>query len=163
MCGMLLLILLAVGIGFLLPEQFEGSHTITVPQPREAVWQAVRDYTRYPVAGANTRAVEQLGPAERPEWREDLDQASFIVRTVDVREPAHLVREIRGVNMPLDARFTVELLTVGEGTKVTATQRVTVSGVAWEVPFSRLIHFFGGAERWALDYLEFLERGLGAR
>ena len=159
--GLLLFILLAAGVGFLLPSEFEGAHAITLPQEPREVWAAVADFQRFPVAGRHTEAVERL-PNETglPVWREDLGEISLEVRTLSSDAPDRVVRRLRGLGTPLDAEFSVELVQVPGGTKVTATQHVTVEGSSWAVPFSRWTHLLSGAERWAMDYLGFLREGL---
>lgn len=161
LCALFLLILLVIGIGFLLPAEYEGAHDLTLERPPEEVWEAVSDFRRYPIAGRNTRSVEELsGEPGLPVWREDLGQVSLRIRTLRATAPRHLEREIRGIGSPLEARFTLELIPVAGGTKVSARQRVQVEGYDLAVPFARLVHYFGGAERWTRDYLEFLEQGL---
>lgn len=163
LCGLFGLILLAIAVGFLLPAEYTGSHAVTVSRTPAEVWAAVIDFRRYPIAGGNTRAVAALPGAEGlPQWREDLGRdVSLAVRTTRRSEPAHLELAISGMNTPLEAQFTLELIPVDGGTKISAMQRVEVRGSSMTVPFARLVHFFGGAEQWARDYLSFLERGLG--
>lgn len=161
LCGLFGLILLAIGIGFLLPKEYQGSHSAVLPHPPELVWSAINDFRRYPISGSSARAVEELaGEPDAPSWREDLGQVSLHVRTLRRVEPTHLERGVRGMNTPLEARFRLELIPVTEGTKLTVTQQIEVRGATLGVPFARLIYFFGGAEQWARDYVGFLERGL---
>ena len=161
LCALFGLLVLVLLIGYLLPVSYQGSHSALLPHPPEVVWRAVDDFARYPVAGASALSVERLASEpDAPAWREDLGQVSLHVRTTRRVEPTHLEREVRGRNTPLEARFRLESLAVPEGTKLTATLEVDVRGANLGVPFARLVFTFGGARKWAQDYVEFLEQGL---
>lgn len=161
LCGLFGLLVLVLLIGYLLPVSYQGSHSAVLLQSPDVVWRALDDFERYPVAASGALAVERLSSdPDAPAWREDLGQVSLHVRTTRRVEPTHLVREIRGRNTPLEARLRLESLAAPEGTKLTATLEVDVRGASLGVPFARLVFTFGGARKWAQDYVEFVQRGL---
>lgn len=162
MLVLLVMILAAAGVGFLLPAEYDGAYSLVLPQPPETVWRAVRDFERYPCGAASVRAIERLPDRSGlPCWREDLGRTSFEVCTVEVVEGRRIVRELRDLTVPMQARFTIELRPHGEGTRIEVAQHLAIAGGTWHVPFFRLtMHFLQGARRGAQVYLERLRDGL---
>lgn len=162
MLALLVMILVAAGIGFLLPAQYDGAYSLDLPQPPETVWRAVCDFERYPCGAGSVRAVERLPDREgMPCWREDLGSTSFEVCTAAVVEGRRIVRELRDLSVPMQARFTIELRPQGQGTRIEVAQHLSIRGGTWHVPFFRLtMYFLEGARRGAEVYLERLRDGL---
>jgi uncharacterized protein YndB with AHSA1/START domain len=150
------LVLAVLVAGLFVPESHEAVVTVRLGRPPADVWAVITDFGKLPEWNPDVTATERLLDRDgRETWREDYDGFPATVVTTASEPPARLVREI----LPEGAFFgtwTWELAAEGEGTRLTITERGTVSN-----PFFRGMMVFHDNSRTARDYAAALARRLG--
>jgi uncharacterized protein YndB with AHSA1/START domain len=119
------IVLLAVGVGALLPREHQVSRRITLRQPAELVWNVITDYPSSPSWRTDIARVEPLPDrAGHPIWREiDKHGGGVSYETIASDPPKKLERKIVDEGLPYGGTWTFELRPTAGGTEVRITER----------------------------------------
>lgn len=149
-------------VGRFLPKEFTGRAERTLRQPPDAVWAALRDFQKNPLAAGVCRKVEPLGvTGGLASWREDLGSSRVTVTTVEAVEPNRLVVAAVDDVVPLRMRWEYTLTPVEGGTRVAIASSGTVEDGTWHVPMFRcILHLMGGADSGPAAHLQALDNNL---
>ena len=137
---LLLVVLFDIGLllGMRLPREHTVVRTMRLGAPRQAVWQAITDFSKQTEWRANLKSVERLPDRDGlPVWRESYKRmGSETLVTEQFIPPTYLVRTIADDKGPMSGSWEFSLLTnpVGGGTAITLTERGSVRN-----PFVRFI------------------------
>ena len=137
---LLLVVLFDIGLllGMRLPREHTVVRTMRLGAPRQAVWQAITDFSKQPEWRANLKSVERLPDRDGlPVWRESYKRmGSETLVTEQFIPPTYLVRTIADDKGPMSGSWEFSLLTnpVGGGTAISLTERGSVRN-----PFVRFI------------------------
>jgi hypothetical protein len=137
---------------FVLPESYEATVRATYRSPPPAVWAAIQDYKRHPMAGSQVRAVEPL-PDENglPVWKEDLGATQLIVRTLEADAPHTLKRTLQDTVVPMTAVSNMTFAPDGEGCTVVGYGKTTVRNGTFHVPIFRIVLSLRGQRSSVVD------------
>jgi uncharacterized protein YndB with AHSA1/START domain len=143
-------------VGRFMSPEYGGEVERTVGAPPAAVFAALSDYAALPHAGAMCKKVAALPDGgDLPAWTEDLGQSVVTVRTLEAEAPRRIVREMSDSVVPMKARWELDLVPDGAGTRVVLRHRGRIDDGSWHVPYFRfLVKALGMADRGARQYLE---------
>lgn len=121
--GIVALVLL---VGSLLPREHVAASSIVLRQPRETVWQAVRDIGSAAHWWKEVKTTQRAPNTQGRECWEQVLKNGFTLRLIvtEERPPERLVTMIdAAANAPFGGTWTYELAKVDGGTKLTVTER----------------------------------------
>lgn len=160
--GLVVLVLLVFAVGFMLPERYDATVSVTFTSPPEKVWAAISDYETHPMTGTQRKSTQtQSEEGGLPVWVEDLGPTKVTVRTLSATAPTHMKRHMLDsvVRMNVDCDFRIE--PANGGTRVTATSQTTVPSGNWRAPLFRVTMKVGGGEKGMRDYWSSIGKTLG--
>jgi len=160
--GLALLLLIVFAVGFMLPERYDATVSVTFTSPPEKVWAAVSDYETHPMTGTQRKSTQKQ-PEEGglPVWVEDLGATKVTVRTLSATAPTHVKRNMTDsvVHIRVDSEFRIE--PADGGARVTATSRTIVPSGNWRAPLFRVTLKMGGGEKGLRDYWSSIGKTIG--
>ena len=162
--GLVGLFVLISILGRILPGDFAATVETTLPHAPQAVWDAIADFKRHPLAGGMARGVEVEEPDEGtngPQWVEDIGSSNVRIRTKSADAPTALVRTMEDLVVPMTATWTYTLTPDGEGTRLKLESKTRVDLGTWHAPIFRvLIRLFNGVEKGVRHYVARLKQSL---
>ena len=154
-----LLVAIALGVGYSLPRAHVARRTVVIPASRDSVWRTITDVANYPSWRSDVKKVELLrSPSGRVAWREGSGGDALPMETVESEEPSRLVVRIASDSLPFGGTWTYELVSQGTGTAVTITE----AGVVHNPIFRFVARYVMGHTKTIDDYLRALGRKFGA-
>lgn len=154
--GLFLLVLL---VGSLLPRSHSASAAITIPEMRDSVWSAVRNFGAYDDWWPQAVSVERRSDGDREIWlQRDTHDQTLPIEVVDSEPPRWLVTRIADPSLPFGGTWTYQLETTSTGTRLTLTE----SGEIYNPIFRFLARFVFGYHANIESYLTALARRFGA-
>lgn len=156
--GLVVLVLVVLGIGWMLPVDHTATVSRVVAGPPEAVWSVMTRPEDFPAWRPGVDGVEVLpDPGGLPVWRESAATGSMTLEVTEMHPPTRLVTRIADEGLPFGGTWTYELEEEGAGTRVTITEDGEVYS-----PFFRFVsRFIIGYEGTMRAYLEGLEERMG--
>ena len=153
------LVVLMALVGVMLPRQHVAGVSVTLRQPAESVWQAMRDFggvTRWwPDMKSSERTADSGG---RERWAQAMGGFKMAL-IIDAEEPPR--RLVTRIDSPPGAPFgggwTYEITPSGEGCRLTLTERGWIANPM----FRFLSRFVFGYYRTQESYLRALGRRFG--
>jgi uncharacterized protein YndB with AHSA1/START domain len=148
---------LVVVTGALLPRKHHATRRVEFHQPREAVWQAITDYEKFPEWRPTVKRVEPL-PASggKPAWRETDSHGQVLpMEVIDWTPPARMAVRIADPNLPFGGTWTNENEPIQGGSAL----RITEDGEIYNPIFRFMARFVFGYTATKDDNL----KALGAR
>lgn len=151
-------VLLAFGVGSLLPREHVATSAITLRQAPESVWAVVRDLSTTPrwwdEVTTSTRVADDAG---REVWHQGTGSFSMNLVVADATEPVRLVTAIDGgADAAFGGTWTHNLVRVSGGTRVIVTEAGWVAN-----PLFRVLTRLMGYHRTLDSYLAALGRRFG--
>ena len=155
--GLLLLGVLAWGVGRSLPPDHSVTVVDTLAAAPDSTWDALTDVWAYPQWRPGVDAVEIIALDGRPAWREQGPSGEFTFEIVDVDPPHHMVTRLAGADLPVGGTWSWSLRPEGDGTIVEVREEGTIRS-----PIQRfLAHFVTGHADSMESYLEALAHRVG--
>lgn len=110
-------------VGALLPPGHVARASITLDQPAESVWSAIRDLEAYPEWWPHVEAMNRIPDRRRETWSQTDKYGNEIPVEVVESEPARrLVTRIADDDLPFGGTWTYELTTSVSGTTLSLTE-----------------------------------------
>ena len=130
------ILILIVVIGALLPQEYYVSHTITLQQPVEVVWNVI---TGPPNWRPDIRGYQELPPQDGHRmWREtDKNGQTITYEVIGAAPPRRLITHIADLKLPFGGTWTYELDPRESGCKLTIIERGEVYN-----PLFRFVSWF---------------------
>lgn len=149
--ALLALVGTVVIVGLCLPETYRAKGRADLSLSPEALWAALQDVERHPLAASMARGVTREGETA---WVEDLGSTSVRWETVEADRPRRLVRVGRDSVVPMTARWELVIEPLDGGSRLWIDARIDLRRGTWHVPIFRvLITLTRGAERGVEQYL----------
>ena len=148
---------LAAVAGYLIPQTRITSRSAVVPWRLTRVWDAITAVAEFPRWRRGVRRVEVLPAIDgRPAWRERVRHGTVSCRVDEMTPPLRLVVRLTAPGITYSGTWTYELAEVGDGTRITITERGEIVHPMWR-GIARFAFGYGGN----LDaYLSALDRAL---
>jgi uncharacterized protein YndB with AHSA1/START domain len=148
---------LVVVAGALLPRKHHATRRAQFHQPREAVWQAITDYEKFPEWRPTVKRVEPLQASDgKPAWRETDGHGQVLpMEVTEWTPPARMAVRIADPNLPFGGTWTYVIEPVESGSAL----RITEDGEVYNPIFRFMARFVFGYTATMDDYL----KALGAR
>lgn len=155
------LLLLALLVGMMLPEEHTARAAARVPGSPDEVWTAMTEAEAFPEWRPGVQAVEVLDRDSEGavRWTERARAGSMTLEVVERRPGERLVLRIADPDLPFGGRWTYELEPDGAGTRV----RITEDGEIYNPIFRFMARYVLGYEATMRDYLEGLERRMAGK
>lgn len=116
-------LLLLTLVGVLLPPGHVARASITLDQPADSVWSAIRDLQAYPEWWPQVEAVNRIPDRRHETWSQRDKYGNDIPIEVVESEPARrLVTRIAADDLPFGGTWTYELTTSVRGTTLSLTE-----------------------------------------
>lgn len=151
-------LLVAAGIGLLLPRHHVAVSSLTLRRPATEVWGAISDVANQPVWRSDLTRTERLPDHDgREVWLQQGESGDWTLELVR-REPPHLlVAAVADSSQGFGGTWTYEVQPLDDGTLLTITERGFIDD-----PLLRfLARFVFGLHGSQQDYLADLARHLG--
>lgn len=145
-------------VGWLLPERHMARASITLDQPADSVWSAIRDLRSYPDWWPQVRAMNRIPGRDKETWSQrDKYGDELPIEVIESEPSRRLVTRIAEQDLPFSGTWTYELTTSVAGTTLTITEDGRIHN-----PLFRLMARFVLGYHATLDaYLEALARRFG--
>lgn len=116
--------LIVVLIGSRLPREHQASSRITVAQPIERVWAAIRDFGAMPSYWPGMKTVERLADRGGQEvWKQRMKNGDLTIQVTESVQPERLVTTIDAPpGSPFGGRWIYRLEAIGATTRITVTE-----------------------------------------
>jgi uncharacterized protein YndB with AHSA1/START domain len=151
--------LIAVAIGYMLPQNHVATRTALIPAPADSVWKAITDVAAYPAWRSDVKDVEMVAsPSGRTAWREGAGDDVIPMEVVESEQPTRLVVRIASDSLPFGGAWTYRLSPEGTGTRITITE----AGAVYNPIFRFVSRYITGHTKTMDDYLRALGRKFGA-
>jgi carbon monoxide dehydrogenase subunit G len=152
------LVVLVALIGLLLPRNHRATSRLSLPQPPDTVWAAVRDFGQVAAWWPDVKKVERLEDAEGKErWRESLGgDMALVLRIAEESPPIRMRSVIEDTGEPFGGEWIYQITAEGTGSVVEITEDGWVSN-----PIFRVISRLMGHHRTMDSYLGALGRKFG--
>ena len=152
------LVLVAVGIGYSLPESHTATATRVVGGAPIEVWDAITDVERFTTWRPGIDQAERLSDRDGlPVWRETGPTGSMTLQVTEFDPPRRLVTRIADEGLPFGGTWTYELEATESGTRVTLTEDGEIYN-----PFFRFVsRYVMGYDATMNTYLDGLEARMG--
>lgn len=149
-------------VGRFLRKEYSGEVEAILDRPLEDVWKAINDFDAHPVSAQMCRQVtHQQNAAGEDVWIEDIGSSKISVTIESRQVPNQLVRKMVDGSLPMISICAVDLESIGDGCRITASNAITVNDGTWHVPFFRSILFFFGMTRKGMKaYVTHVAKGL---
>jgi uncharacterized protein YndB with AHSA1/START domain len=147
-------VMLVFAIGALLPRKHHATRRAQFRQPREAVWQAITDYEKFPEWRPTVKRVAPL-PASggKPAWRETDGHGQVLpMEVTEWMPPARMAVRIADPNLPFGGTWTYEIESAEGGSAL----RITEDGEIYNPIFRFMARFVFGYTATMDDYLKAL-------
>ena len=153
------LVVVAILVGWLLPETHVARSSIALHQPVDTVWMLVRDFERYPEWWDQFVRVEPVPePAGREVWSfHDKRGQSMPIEVIESEPPRRVVTRIASDELPFGGTWTYEIVESAGGSLVTVTE----AGEIYNPFFRTAARFVVGYHMTIDDYLRSLARRVG--
>lgn len=156
--AVILVVVVVVAIGYTLPVEHTARRTVVIGASDSAVWSAITDVATFPSWREKVQSVEVLPPVDgRQSWREKGSDGAITYAVMRAEPPRRLVTRIADRNLPFGGEWEYELAPVGDGTRVTITER----GEVYNPVFRFVSRFVMGHTATIDDYLRALGRKFG--
>lgn len=129
------------GFGYLLPETYTDSQSVTVSQAPEVVWAKMTDHGAEPGWRKDLVRVERVGDRNgHAVWREEYGRGpKVLLETAESVPGERLVRHVEDEEGLYRGELTFRLKPAAGGTEVSVAEKGTVKN-----PFLRtMVHLFG--------------------
>ena len=140
--GVTLAVLFALFIvtGYFVPKSYTGAAQLMVTKSPEAVWEALQDYEKFPIATNPKIKVSRL-PDQKglPVWQEDMGHTKITVITVESQAPNRLVRALSDSDSTATSRWEFAITPVQNGCTLRIQESMSVQGNSWYDAFFRTI------------------------
>ena len=122
--GLVGLIAVVVGVGFLLPENHRVSESDRYSVTAEHLWGIITDFGTYPTWRSGVSAVERLPDMNgHAVWKEtDSHNEGIPYETVEAVPSKRLVRRIADPSLPFGGTWTLDIEATPEGVTLTITE-----------------------------------------
>jgi uncharacterized protein YndB with AHSA1/START domain len=146
-------------IGRALPSRHVAAASITLNQPADSVWSAIRDFAGYPMWWPRVATLNRIPDTPgREVWSQrDKYGDELPLKVVEVEPPKRLVTRIGAEDLPFAGTWTYELSASVEGCTVTLTEE----GEIYSPLFRFMARFVFGHHGTLESYLTALERRFG--
>ncbi len=140
-------------VGLVLPRSHVVARTITLQQPRDAIWQVITDFHAAPSWRPSVTRIEQLPDQQGfAIWREHYQGGDALaLAMVESVAPARLVREIADPDLPFGGRWVYEIAPADGGSRVTITEHGDISNPVFRVVSRFLMDQAATIDRYLLD------------
>ena len=154
----ILIVLLAVVIGFALPARSEHTRGITLKQTPDAIFTALSDVQSMPKWNRNMEKIEMLPPIDGKQATKQTFKGgmTMTIVTAESLAPTHLVREMRDAGGPFVGSWTYEITPADTGSKVVLKEKSEIKN-----PFFRLMVFIFGPTKYIDEHLVDLAKKFG--
>ncbi len=157
---LVVIILVALVIGWSLPVKHSASRRATFAAPPEAVWTAITDVDAFPQWRSDVKNVERLPDRDgRASWVEDGSNGRIAFAVERSEPPRLLVSRIADPHLPFGGTWMYTLTPESGGT----TLVITEDGEIYNPIFRVLSRFVFGYEATMASYLASLETKIAAR
>ena len=152
------LIVVIALIGLLLPRNHKAVSRLSLPQPPDTVWAAVRDFSQIATWWPDLKRVERLEDVDGKErWRESLNgDMALTLRIDEATPPSRLRSVIEDTGEPFGGEWIYSIMPDGAGSVIEITEDGWVSN-----PIFRTISLAIGHHRTMDSYLTALGRKFG--
>jgi len=125
---------LAYAVGLTMPRDHTASSSITIPVPRQDVWNAITDVASHPSwrTGLTSVTIEDPVP-DRMRWTEHGEYGEIPLRVVERVEPSRLVVVIDSEELPFGGRWIYSLDETDAGTRISITEEGSVYNPVFRV------------------------------
>lgn len=122
-------------VGLFLPRDHVATSAVTLRQPPEAVWAAVRDLGGVPAWWSEVATSERVAdPAGREMWRQDVGGSTMTFVVTEAVAPRRLVTAIDAPpGSAFGGTWTCALAPVGGGTRVIVTEAGWIANPLYRV------------------------------
>ena len=150
----LALVLVAVGIGFSLPEAHTATSERLVAGTPDEIWSVITDVDAMPTWRPDVDRTESLPDrGGLPVWRESGPTGSMTLQVIELDPTRRMVTRIADEGLPFGGTWTYELEQAGGWTRVTLTEDGEIYN-----PFFRFVsRYILGYDATMLAYLDGLE------
>lgn len=150
-------LVLAAGIGLLLPQSHTASVSAQLDAPPDRVWTAITGVETFASWRPGIDGVERLADRDGlPVWRETGTYGAMTIAVTAWEAPHRLVTRIADEDLPFGGTWTYVLEPANGGTRLTITE----DGEIYNPFFRFMARFVFGYEGTMHGYLEGLHRHL---
>ena len=155
--GLVALVFINVGVGYMLPQNHTASREVTVPASADKLFALITTPADYPKWRSDVDSVEILPPASGKEMFRELGDNGPLLMRVEERVPStRLVTVIADTTLPFGGKWTYEIEPSGTGTKL----RITENGEVYNPVFRFMSRFVFGHTATMDKYLADAEKAL---
>ena len=139
-----ILVVLALAIGYSIPAHHQLTRTIDIKQTPDAVFGALADVQKMPEWNHNMEKVEMLPPVDGKETTKQTFKGgmTMTIVTAESSPPTHLVREMSDAGGPMVGSWTYEISPASDGSQVVLTEEATFKNPV----FRLMVKIFGPAK-----------------
>jgi hypothetical protein len=144
-------LLVALVVGLLLPEEHHASRTLVTKQTPQAIWDTINDHSNEPQWRYDVESVASLGERNgKPVWQENYKDGNKVALiTTEFHPPTRMVRELTDLEGPFSGRWEIDIQPTPTGSNVKVTEIGKVSN-----PFFRFV------SKYIIGHTTFMERYL---
>ena len=155
MSAALIVVLIAVIIGFLLPKQHVASRAIALHRKQADVFQLISDFKAAPSWRSDVREVDLLPPSGgHIHYRERGANGTITMEIVESNSPSRMVSQIADKSLPFGGMWIFDISPTAEGCRLNITER----GEIYNPVFRFVSRFFLGYHRTLDTYLQNVSR-----
>jgi hypothetical protein len=155
----LLIVVLAIALGFALPARTEHTRSVTLKQPPDAIFTILSDVQSMPKWNRNMEKIEMLPPIDGKEATKQSFKGgmTMTIVTAESLAPTHLVREMReNPGSPFVGSWTYEITPADNGSNVVLKEKSEIKN-----PFFRVMVFAFGPTKYMDEHLVDLAKNFG--
>lgn len=159
LAALVLAVVAVAVVGALIPTEHVARVSMTLNQPADSVWHAIRDLGSYPDWWPDVESMERLPDRESHEvWLQSDPHGQAMPLMVWNAEPPHrLTTVIIAQNLPFGGTWTHEIEPTPDGCQITSTE----AGQIYNPYFRFLARFVFGYHRTLESYLRALAQRFG--